>query len=51
MSYYAVSLVSYVMYPATLVLNVSKGMLTAAVTVPVVLLVWALVRRIRQMME
>ncbi|MEO9515283.1 MAG: DUF3422 domain-containing protein [Paracoccaceae bacterium] len=50
-SYYAVSLVSYVLYPATALVNVSKGMLTAAVTVPVVLLVWALVRRIRRKME
>ena len=50
-SYYAVSLVSYVLYPATAFMNVSKGMLTAAVTVPVVLLVWILVRRIRQKME
>ena len=50
-SYYAVSLVSYVLYPVTTVLGVSKGMVTAAVTLPVVALVWIMVRRIRQKME
>jgi uncharacterized membrane-anchored protein len=46
-SYYAVSLVSYLLYPLTGLTGTSKGILTAAVTLPVVLLVWWMVRRIR----
>ena len=46
-SYYAVSLAGYLLYPLTGVLGISKGMITAAVTLPVVALVWFLVRRIR----
>lgn len=46
-SYYAVSLVSYFLYPLTSI-GVSKGMLTAAITIPVVLCVWFAVRRIRK---
>jgi uncharacterized membrane-anchored protein len=46
-SYYAVSLVSYLLYPLTDVTGVSKGVLTAGVTLPVVALVWWMVRRIR----
>lgn len=46
-SYYAVSLVSYLLYPLTGLTGASKGILTAAVTLPVVLLVWWMVRRIR----
>ena len=46
-SYYAVSLVSYLLYPLTGLTGTSKGLLTAAVTLPVVLLVWWMVRRIR----
>ncbi len=49
-SYYAVSLVSYALYPIATVFGVSKGLLTAGVTVPVILLVWMLVRRIRRKM-
>jgi len=47
-SYYAVSLVGYLLYPLTEVMGVSKGMLTAAITLPVVGLVWLMVRRIRR---
>jgi uncharacterized membrane-anchored protein len=47
-SYYAVSLTGYLLYPLTEVLDVSKGMVTAAVTVPVVALVWWMVQRIRK---
>ncbi len=47
-SYYAVSLVSYALYPLTGLTGASKGILTAAVTLPVVLLVWLAVRRIRK---
>ncbi|WP_171227930.1 DUF3422 family protein [Ruegeria sp. HKCCA4008] len=46
-SYYAVSLVSYLLYPLT-ASGISKGMLTAAVTIPVVVGVWYSVRRIRK---
>ncbi|NOD48377.1 MULTISPECIES: DUF3422 family protein [unclassified Ruegeria] len=46
-SYYAVSLVSYLLYPLT-ASGISKGMLTAAVTVPVVAGVWFAIRRIRK---
>ncbi|MEI4231790.1 DUF3422 family protein [Roseovarius sp. D22-M7] len=46
-SYYAVSLSGYLLYPLTEVLGVSKGMVTAAVTLPVVALVWWMVQRIR----
>ncbi|MEQ8290943.1 MAG: DUF3422 domain-containing protein [Roseovarius sp.] len=47
-SYYAVSLAGYLLYPLTGVLGVSKGLITAAVTLPVVAAVWLLVRRIRR---
>jgi len=50
-SYYAVSLAAYVLYPLTEVTGLSKGYLTAMVTVPVVLLVWAAVRRLRAHIE
>ncbi|WP_135501547.1 DUF3422 family protein [Roseovarius aestuariivivens] len=50
-SYYAVSLASYLLYPAAEMLALSKGMLTALVTLPVVGLVWYMIRRIRQKME
>ena len=50
-SYYAVSLVGYVIYPLADMFQVTKGMLTAAITLPVVLAVWYLVRRIRSKME
>ncbi|GAA6161274.1 DUF3422 domain-containing protein [Ruegeria sp. HU-ET01832] len=49
-SYYAVSLASYLLYPLTKA-GISKGMLTAAVTAPVVLAVWVAVRRIRKRLE
>ena len=49
-SYYAVSLVSYLLYPLTRA-GASKGMLTAAVTIPVVLGVWMAVRQIRKRLE
>ncbi|WGW03246.1 DUF3422 family protein [Tropicibacter oceani] len=50
-SYYAVSLVSYLLYPAAEPLGLSKGMMTALTVVPVVLLVWLMIRRIRLSME
>ncbi len=49
-SYYAVSLVSYLLYPVTKT-GISKGMLTAIVTIPVVLIVWFAIRQIRKRLE
>lgn len=50
-SYYAVSLAAYVLYPVTELTGISKGMLTALVALPVVGLVWYMVRRIRSSVE
>lgn len=47
-SYYAVSLAGYLLYPLSETTGIGKGMLTALVTVPVVALVWWLIRRIRR---
>ncbi len=47
-SYYAVSLASYVLYPAAQAMGTTKGMLTAAITLPVVGAVWWMVRRVRK---
>ena len=47
-SYYAVSLVSNLLYPIADSSGLSKGLLTAAVTLPVVALVWWMVRRVRK---
>ena len=47
-SYYALNLLSYMAYPLTGVLGVSKGALTAALVPVVVLAVWIMVRRIRR---
>ncbi|MCE8008870.1 DUF3422 domain-containing protein [Aestuariivita sp.] len=46
-SYYAVSLAGYLLYPLSDATGLSEGALVAIVTVPVVLLVWGLIRRIR----
>lgn len=50
-SYYAVSLAGYLLYPLTEVTGLSKGYLTAMVTLPVVLLVWGAVRKLRSHIE
>ncbi|QUJ75080.1 DUF3422 domain-containing protein [Sulfitobacter albidus] len=50
-SYYAVSLAGYILYPLTEVTGLSKGYLTAIVALPVVLLVWTAVRRLRHTLE
>ncbi|MGD9862441.1 MAG: DUF3422 family protein [Pseudodonghicola sp.] len=50
-SYYAVSLVGYLLYPVAAATGLSKGMLTAAITLPVALGVWGAIRRIRQRIE
>ena len=47
-SYYAVSLAGYLLYPLAEVTGVSKGLLTALVTLPVVGAVWLMVRRLRK---
>lgn len=46
-SYYAVSLAGYLFYPLTSVLGLSKGELTALLTLPVIAGVWWAVRRIK----
>jgi uncharacterized membrane-anchored protein len=50
-SYYAVSLAGYLLYPLAEALGVSKGVLLAGVTLPVVGAVWLMVRRLRKHME
>ena len=50
-SYYAVSLAGYLLYPLAEGLGISKGFLLAAVTLPVVGAVWWMVRRLRKHME
>jgi uncharacterized membrane-anchored protein len=50
-SYYAVSLVGYLFYPLAEVVGMTKGALTALITLPVVGAVWYLVHRIRRSME
>jgi uncharacterized membrane-anchored protein len=47
-SYYAVSLLAYLLAPLAGPLGVSKGALTAALVLPVVLVVWLMARRIRK---
>lgn len=50
-SYYAVSLAGYLLYPVAELMAMSKGMMTALVTLPVVLIVWLMIRRIRHHVE
>ncbi|WP_412504805.1 DUF3422 family protein [Roseovarius sp. SYSU LYC5161] len=50
-SYYAVSLAGYLLYPLSEAFGVGKGMVTAAVTLPVVLAVWLVIRHVRKKME
>lgn len=50
-SYYAVSLAGYMLYPLEEPTGLSKGLLTALITIPVVGLVWAAVRRLRREVE
>lgn len=45
-SYYAVSLVAYAAYPLAELLGLSKGELTALATLPVVVIVWWMIRRV-----
>ncbi|MBL3566007.1 DUF3422 family protein, partial [Rhodovulum sulfidophilum] len=50
-SYYAVSLVSYMIAPGAEALAVSKALATAVVTPVVVLAVWLMIRQLRKGME
>ncbi len=50
-SYYAVNLAAYSVYPLTAPLKLSKEMTTAILTPLVILAVWAMVRRIRKAMH
>ncbi|GGH21755.1 Uncharacterized membrane-anchored protein [Cribrihabitans marinus] len=50
-SYYAVSLAGYLLGPAAGAAGMSKGMLLALLTLPVVLLVWLGVRQVRRRLE
>lgn len=50
-SYYAVSLAGYLLYPLSETLGVSKGMITAVVTLPVVGAVWWMVRKLRKKID
>lgn len=50
-SYYAVSLASYLFYPLAEPLGLSKGAMTAVLTLPVVGTVWLMIRRIRSKMD
>lgn len=50
-SYYAVSLVGYLLYPLAKPFGLSSDVLVAGATVPVVLLVWYLLRRVRRKFE
>ncbi len=47
-SYYALSLVSYLAYPLSEPTGLSKGQITAILVLPVVGLVWLMVRRIKK---
>ena len=47
-SYYAVSLAAYLLYPLGSAVGLSKGMLTALITLPVIAGVWLSVRRIKK---
>lgn len=50
-SYYAVSLAGYLLYPAGDMLGLSKGMITALITLPVIAVVWWMIRRIHNRMH
>lgn len=50
-SYYAVSLVGYILYPVAGLLGMSKGTLTAIIALPVVLVVWLMIQRIKHHVE
>ncbi|MCX7559386.1 DUF3422 domain-containing protein [Sulfitobacter sp. F26204] len=47
-SYYAVSLAGYLLYPVADAFGVSKGILLALVTLPVIAAVWLMLRRLKK---
>ena len=50
-SYYAVSLATYLLYPAAEAAGVSRGVMTAGVTLPIIGLVWWAIRRVRKRLD
>lgn len=50
-SYYAVSLAGYLLYPLTEPTGLSKEMLTAIVALPVVVAVWWMIKRVREKLD
>jgi uncharacterized membrane-anchored protein len=50
-SYYAVSLASYLLSPFAPAVGLDKTGLTAAIAIPVILAVWVFVRRVRRQLE
>ncbi len=50
-SYYAMNLLAYLVYPLAEPMGISRGVITAVLTPPVVILVWLVVRRIRRRVE
>ncbi|MBO9466063.1 DUF3422 domain-containing protein [Tropicibacter sp. R15_0] len=50
-SYYAVSLVGYLLYPLAGAIGLSKGMMTSLTVLPVVAVVWWMIRRIKHKVE
>jgi uncharacterized membrane-anchored protein len=46
-SYYAVSLISYLGFPFVETLGISKAHFTAIITLPVIVLVWISIKQIR----
>ncbi len=50
-SYYAVSLAGYLMYPLAGAIGLSKGMMTALLVLPVVGVVWWMIQRIKHKVE
>ena len=50
-SSYAISIAGYLIYAFAAVLGVAKGTLNSVVTLPILLIVWWAIRRIRAWME
>ena len=50
-SYYAVSLSVYLLDPAAAAMGMSKGLVTAGVTLPIIGLVWWAIRRVRKHLD
>jgi uncharacterized membrane-anchored protein len=50
-SYYAVSLAAYLLYPAAEMAQISRGVVTAGVTLPIVGIVWWAMRQVRKRLD